>query len=238
MAKTEQQISRDELVKHMIALKPEASAHKSLRGPDLAKAWNDLFPDFQVEYRGDGMYSWECVAEYLKKQITSGDEFVIGHDELVQRIADAHGDLEGKELVEIWNDMFPATPVKYLGDSIYAWEKKKKPIPKCPNCNGEVELSGEGDNVNCHCCGYSGPPGFHQPGSVPGCIACASSGRQVAARYLVSEIGSKVWDGACLECAVILNRRETQTHTHTIRVHPLAAEWATLDDLEKFRDAV
>jgi hypothetical protein len=45
----------------------------------------------------------------------------VSHGELVERIARFHESLTGEEMVEIWNGLCPAQPVKYVGDSMYEW---------------------------------------------------------------------------------------------------------------------
>lgn len=112
----------------------------------------------------------------------------VTHSELVQRFADALESMEGEAMVRLWNAECD-DQVKYIGDSVYEWvteeEKtppkdtschgsygtchsgcthhvpKKKPLPPCPICDGEIELGPKLDTVECHSCGYSGvPPGF------------------------------------------------------------------------------
>lgn len=103
-------------------------------------------------------------------------------------------------------------------------------IPKCPNCNGEVEFAdGDGKVVDCLFCGYSGSSGFHRKGSIPGCMFCAVQGHSVGARYLVSQKDKtlKVCDAACWACAMKMHKADT----HNIKVHPLAADFTSMDDL-------
>jgi len=53
--------------------------------------------------------------------VVKGD--LVGHGDLVHRIADAYEALSGEELANLWNELFPATPVIYEGDSLYWVEK-------------------------------------------------------------------------------------------------------------------
>lgn len=48
-----------------------------------------------------------------------GERTLASHADLVHRMSDSLGRIVGSELVELWNEWFPATPVEYEGDSLY-----------------------------------------------------------------------------------------------------------------------
>lgn len=154
-------------------------------------------------------------------------ESQVSHGELVERITKAYEQMDGEAMAQLWNDM-SNDPVRYLGDSMYAWEEEPKRIPKCSHCNGEVELSGDGPNVDCHFCGLTALPAFYD--NVPSCIFCGGdrSGLSLAltARYLVSKASYKIWEAACIKHASEAKRRGD-----SVRIHPKAKDFASMDDL-------
>jgi len=58
----------------------------------------------------------EALVNYLKAH------HVLSHDQLVAHISEAHQELDGPEMVELWNEIFPTKKVAYIGDSIYVWD--------------------------------------------------------------------------------------------------------------------
>jgi predicted RNA-binding Zn-ribbon protein involved in translation (DUF1610 family) len=62
-------------------------------------------------------YALAMAIQALNDPPKKGD--LVNFDELVRRIADAHRGLEGRELADIWNGMFPSDPVTYEGDSLF-----------------------------------------------------------------------------------------------------------------------
>lgn len=92
-----------------------------------------------VERYQCGHCGW-VLKDSSQREITNEDDLVsllvkmkndnlVTHDKLVDRIADAHRELGGHEMAELWNEIFPNEPIAYKGDSIYVWDKDAENAP-------------------------------------------------------------------------------------------------------------
>ena len=79
--------------------------------------------DHNSPHTEDGLDELALVAALKQLSVPPQKGELVSRGELVHRIVDGYDSLSGEELVALWNELFPATPVVYEGDSLY-WMKE------------------------------------------------------------------------------------------------------------------
>lgn len=79
-----------------------------------------LIVDSDSEHAEDGLDEHALVkAIEALNAVREAKGEVVGCDALLNQISEAHENLDGGELAELFNNLFPGQKVKYLGDSMF-----------------------------------------------------------------------------------------------------------------------